>query len=105
MLQVVTQNCTLYSYSERAWQQCALFQNFTASFLQRTAYGGQYSSTGQSQMYISDKWVFKDNVTDLATNGTGAQASHLCCSLTAAPVFTHPKHPDPLRYIYITIPI
>lgn len=91
VLQVVTQNCTLYSYSERAWQQCALFRNYTASFLQRTAYSGRYSSNGQSQIYIGDKWVFKDDVTDLVTNRTGVQVLHRRPLPAAVPMSHAPR--------------
>ena len=81
-MQVITQNCTLYTYSEKALQQCMLFQNYTASYLQRTAYGGQYSSIGHSQVYVLDKWAFKDNVTDLASKRTGLEA--ICHTMPAA---------------------
>ena len=82
--QVVTRNCTLYMYSDRTWQQCALFQNATSSFLGRTGYLGSYSSVGQTRMRVIDQWVYESNITDLATNQTGIHSIcqspfHRCC--------------------------
>lgn len=71
VLQVVVQNSTLYTYSQRAWQQCALFQKSAASFLERSGYTGNYSSSGQTELYINDRWTFRSYITDLTTNQTG----------------------------------
>lgn len=70
------QNCTLYSYSEKAWQQCALFQNASAALLQRTGYQGSFSSTGRASLRVYDTWAFHSSITDLATNQTGASSSY-----------------------------
>ena len=69
------QDCTLCSYSERAWQQCALFQNASAALLQRTGYQGSFSSTGQACLRVYDTWAFHSSITDLATNQTGTSCS------------------------------
>ena len=69
------QNCTLYTYSERAWQQCALFQNASAALLQRTGYQGNFSSIGQSCLRVYNTWALHSSITDLATNQTGASCS------------------------------
>ena len=69
------QNCSLFTYSERAWQQCALFQNASSALLQRTGYQGSFSSTGQSSLRVYDTWAFHSSITDLATNQTGTSCS------------------------------
>ena len=71
LLQVITRNCSLYTYSERAWQQCALFQNSSSSLLKRTGYQGTFSSIGQACFRVYDTWAFHSSITDLATNQTG----------------------------------
>ena len=69
------QDCTLYTYSERAWQQCALFQNASAALLARTGYQGSFSSTGRASLRVYDTWAFHSSITDLATNQTGTSCS------------------------------
>ena len=72
-LQVICQNCTIYAYSEKVWQQCALLQNYTDPFIRQTGYKGRYTNIGQTQNRIIDNWRFQSNITDLATNCTGIQ--------------------------------
>ena len=64
---------TFYTYSELAWQQCTLFQNFTANNLRAGGYTGSYSITGRNSFTINDYALVRAKVTDLHTNRTGKE--------------------------------
>ena len=62
---------TFYTYSEPAWQQCVLFQNFTADNLRAEGYTGSYTITGRNSFTINDYALIRAKITDLRTNHTG----------------------------------
>ncbi|KAK9906630.1 hypothetical protein WJX75_005201 [Coccomyxa subellipsoidea] len=65
---------TFYTYSEPAWQQCVLFQNFTADNLRAEGYTGSYTITGRNSFTINDYALIRAKITDLRTNHTAGQA-------------------------------
>ena len=70
-VQVYTTLVTFYAYSEPDWQQCTLFQNFTAERLLDSGYPGSYTITGRNSFTINDFATVRPKIIDLRTNKVG----------------------------------
>ncbi|BDA46411.1 probable serine/threonine-protein kinase/receptor R826 at N-terminal half [Coccomyxa sp. Obi] len=73
---------TFYTYSETAWQQCTLFQNYTAQSLRSAGYLGPYSITGRNSFTIEEYSDLKANVISMQTNRVVGQAHLLGSKVT-----------------------